>query len=122
IGATFTVDWIGPGGERDHVVLYEAAAGIDGKAVAAKRLSNDDPSNRKVSLVAPTEPGFYLLAYLEGEDRKVLALRQIEILPVAVMLAAPDAVDMGSTFDVVWTGPGANRDTVELFDPAAGSA
>jgi Ca-activated chloride channel family protein len=36
-----------------------------------------------------------------------------------VSLDAPDSVDMGRSFDVTWVGPGAARDSVEIFDPAA---
>ncbi|MCB1488906.1 MAG: hypothetical protein KDJ88_15805, partial [Bauldia sp.] len=36
-----------------------------------------------------------------------------------VSLSAPDMVDIGRTFEIAWVGPGARRDSVELFDPAA---
>ena len=119
IGSRFEVGWVGPGGNRDFVELFDEST-APGRAVATARLINFDFANRTISLTAPVEPGFYLLRYVDGAGGEVLASRQIEILPAEVSLAAPDTVDAGALFQVVWQGPGANRDQVEIYDGNAG--
>ena len=120
IGSTFTVEWIGPGANRDSVQIFDPAARQgEGDVVREKRLVNDDFDNRRVSLLAPTEPGFYRLRYYSGDGREVLASREIEILQAPVSLEAPEEVPMGTTFTVTWEGPGANRDSVEIYDEDA---
>jgi Ca-activated chloride channel family protein len=119
IGSTVIVDWVGPGAVRDSIELFDPAAKQgEGALVSSKRVRNEDFENRKVRIIVPTEPGFYRLRYFNGDDRKVLATREIEVLAADVSLAAPDKVDMGRAFTVSWVGPGAARDSVELFDPA----
>lgn len=120
IGRTFTVEWVGPGARRDTIRIFDATARQgDGKVLREKRLVNDDFDNRKISLQAPAEPGFYELQYYSGDGREVLAARQIEVLEAPVSLDAPDEVAMGRSFEIGWQGPGARRDTVELFDETA---
>lgn len=120
IGRTFTVDWVGPGARRDTIRIFDATARQgDGKVLREKRLVNDDFDNRRLSLQAPAEPGFYELQYYSGDGREVLAARQIEVLEAPVSLDAPDEVAMGRSFEIGWQGPGARRDTVELFDETA---
>jgi Ca-activated chloride channel family protein len=48
----------------------------------------------------------------------VLVTRPIEVASAEVSLSAPESVDFGRSFEVNWVGPGANRDSVEIFDPA----
>ncbi|MEX0956615.1 MAG: VWA domain-containing protein [Rhizobiaceae bacterium] len=120
IGRTFTVDWVGPGANRDTIRIFDAAARQgEGNVLREKRLVNDDIDNRRLSLQAPAEPGFYQLQYYSGEGREVLASREIEVLEAPVSLDAPDEVGMGSTFIVTWEGPGARRDAVEIYDEDA---
>ena len=120
IGRTFAVEWIGPGARRDTIRIFDTTARRgDGKMLREKRLVNDDFDNRRLSLQAPAEPGFYELQYYSGDGREVLASRQIEVLEAPVSLDAPDEVAMGRSFEIGWEGPGARRDAVELFDEAA---
>jgi Ca-activated chloride channel family protein len=117
IGRTFTVDWVGPGAIRDTIRIFDAAARQgEGNVLREKRLVNDDIDNRRLSLQAPAEPGFYQLQYYSGEGREVLASREIEVLEAPVSLDAPEEVGMGSTFVVAWEGPGAQRDAIEIYD------
>ncbi|SDB06843.1 vWA domain-containing protein [Bauldia litoralis] len=118
IGSTVTVEWVGPGGNRDAIELFDPAAKQgEGAVVRGSRLVHGDFENRTVSIVVPTEPGFYQFRYWNGEDRKVLASREIEVLEADVSVSGPESVDMGRTFEVSWVGPGANRDAIELYDP-----
>lgn len=118
IGTTINVTWVGPGGDRDTVQLYDPTAKQgEGAVLRESRLVNGDYEARSVSVILPAEPGFYQLRYWNRDDRKVLASREIEVLAAEVSVTAPDTVDMGRTFEVSWVGPGARRDSVELYDP-----
>ncbi len=120
IGATFDVAWVGPGANRDEVLLIDPSGGPKGKRVAAKRLVNGDYDAQSVGLVAPAEPGTYVLQYYNGDNRAILATREIEVVSAEVSLDAADNVEIGASFEVTWVGPGAKRDEVQLFDPQAG--
>jgi Ca-activated chloride channel family protein len=118
IGKPVVVDWVGPGGKRDAIDLFDPSAKRgEGAVVLRNRLDHQDFENRKVRLVLPTAPGFYQLRYWSGEDSKVLATREIEVLETEVSVSGPEAVDMGRSFVVDWVGPGGNRDHAEIFDP-----
>ena len=49
----------------------------------------------------------------------VLATRPLNVMAVAVTIDAPAEIAAGELLTVVWAGPGAARDAVEIFDPAA---
>lgn len=120
IAERFTVAWTGPGAIRDYVAIVAPAIDVRGdRRVDVQRVVNGDMDKRTVSLNAPAEPGFYRLHYVSGDGAKVLATREIEILEQEVALDAPAEVGMGKRFEVTWTGPGAVRDAVQIFDPAA---
>jgi Ca-activated chloride channel family protein len=120
MGTRFEVQWVGPGASRDSVELFDAAAKAgEGKVLGYTRLTNGDMDKRSVKLTAPVRPGVYLLRYWNGNSREVLASREIEVLDAEVSLSAPERVSMGTRFEVQWVGPGASRDSVELFDAAA---
>lgn len=116
IGTPITIQWNGPGAVRDDVQLFDAASGT---ILRRQRLNQDKGFDaRTVTLLAPAEPGRYLLRYWNGENEAVLAQRDIEIVPMQVTLDAPSQVDMARPFVVRWQGPGAVRDDVEIVDPA----
>ncbi len=120
IGKTIAVGWRGPGGRNDTVEVFNPRS-MDGqgKVIRKKLLRNDDFDNRKVTLTAPADPGDYLLRYWNGENRKVLATRPIEIVGATVWLKAPESIDVGKTIKVEWQGPGGKYDSIVLFDPTA---
>ena len=117
IGTPVTIHWTGPGALRDDVQILDAAGGT---VLRRQRLNQDRGFDaRTVTLLAPSEPGRYLLRYWNGENNSVLAQREIEIVPMQISLDAPARVDMARPFIVRWQGPGAVRDDVEIV--AAGS-
>lgn len=120
IGSTVEVIWTGPGATRDEIWLFDPNSGPDGKKIRGTRLSNGDYDARSIKMIMPAEPGTYELQYYNGDNRLVLAKRSIEIETIDVALDAPDVVPIGSMVDVVWSGPGATRDEVWLFDPHDG--
>lgn len=116
IGTPISIQWNGPGAVRDDVQLFDAASGT---ILRRQRLNQDKGFDaRTVTMLAPAEPGRYLLRYWNGENEAVLAQRDIEIVPMQVTLDAPSQVDMARPFVVRWQGPGAVRDDVEIVDPA----
>ncbi len=120
LGRPITVEWVGPGARKDAIEIYnpDARQG-DGKVLRSKRLVNEDFDNRKVTMEAPADPGFYQLRYWSGDGREVLATREIEVLDAEVSISAPDTVSIGRTFTVDWVGPGGRRDAIEIYDEAA---
>jgi len=119
IGSTVIVDWVGPGGARDVIELFDPVAKQgEGAVLSARRVRGDDFENRKVSITVPTEPGFYRIRYFNRDDRTVLTTSEIEVLAVEVSVSGPDTVDFGRTFAVTWAGPGTRLDAIEIFDPS----
>ncbi|MEM9139984.1 MAG: VWA domain-containing protein [Pseudomonadota bacterium] len=117
---TIRVTWEGPGARYDDVLLFDPnAKGGEGKIIARKRLRNDDFDNKRATLPAPAKPGQYELQYWNGDNRKVLASRPIEVIEAQVSLEAPDQIEAAKTIRIAWEGPGARYDDVQLFDPNA---
>ncbi len=123
MSSRFLVAWTGPDGKLDDVQLFDpAAGGGDGLIIDRQRLNTDkDYPQRQASLVAPAVPGDYQLRYYHGEQRKVIATRELRVTEAEVSLEAPDEVSIASRVTVRWTGPGATLDDLELFDPRARS-
>lgn len=120
IGRKFRIQWVGPGGRRDTIEIIDPTGNQgDGKPVRGKRVVNGDFDKQEVALVAPADPGFYRLRYWNGDDRIVLATREIEVLDAEVSLSASDQVAIGLAIKVEWVGPGGRRDTLQVFDPQA---
>ena len=119
-GATLRVKWEGPGARYDEVQLWDPnARGGDGERLFNKRVRSEDFDNRTVSMPAPASPGSYELRYWQGDNRVVMATRPIEVIAIAVTLDHPVEIDAGATLRVVWQGPGARYDEVQLWDANA---
>ena len=119
MGTDFEVAWLGPGGRRDRIDIIDPSAANSKKPVGGKRLVNGEFDEKTVSLIAPAKPGDYILQYYNGDNRAVLATRDITVEEVSVSLDAPEAAPMGQTVTVGWIGPGARRDRIEILDPQA---
>jgi Ca-activated chloride channel family protein len=120
MATSFKAQWVGPGGRRDRIDIIDPAAnGGKGKNVGGKRLVNDDFDNQTVTLVAPAKTGEYILQYYNGDNRAVLATRPLAIAAMEVSLDAPEAIVMGHLVRIKWTGPGARRDRIEIWDAGA---
>lgn len=120
IGAVFETAWIGPGERRDSVLLVDPAGnGGQGKELINRRLVNGNYDNKTVAMNAPATPGTYELRYWNGDNRAVLATRPITVVEAEVSLDAPGSVPIAQRFEVSWVGPGAQRDSIELYDPDA---
>ena len=116
-GSMVTIKWQGPGARYDEVYLFDPTAkGGDGKKFAGKRLRNDDFDNRTVKLPVPVRPGSYEIRYWNGDSKKDLATETVTVTEIALGLEAPDSVEVETNFGVVWTGPGARYDEVQIVD------
>ncbi|MTI42923.1 Ca-activated chloride channel family protein [Roseibium hamelinense] len=115
-GRPITIDWTGPGARYDSVQLVDPATN---KVLHEKRLRNDDFDNQQATVPGPVEAGTYELRYYNGDNRAVLASVPIEVMALQVGLEAPSEIGQGKRLTVVWEGPGARYDSVQIYDPAA---
>ena len=121
IASSFEVTWAGPGEQYDEVQVWDprARAG-NGAVVDNQRVQSAKGfDQRQVTLTAPATPGDYELRYYNGHNNAVLATVAIKVVDAEVTLKAPQEVDMASSFVVTWTGPGAQYDEVQVWDPKA---
>lgn len=111
-GATFEVQWEGPGHKRDWVGLATPKM----KAGKHKTYAYTKSGN-PVSLRAPAKPGDYELRYVNGTETKVMGRRKLKVVPAEMELIAVDRVKGGASFEVKWKGPGHKSDWVGLATP-----
>ena len=121
IAAPLTIGWDGPGEEFDTVQIWDPRArGGAGEVFRSRRVVQDDMEGRTVTLPAPAVPGVYEVRYVFAPADAVIATVTVEVVEQLVALEAPDAVAAASGIEVRWTGPGADFDDVQIFDPASG--
>lgn len=109
-GASVSIAWSGPPGERDFITIVPAdtPAGVYRKY---KYLSNGSP----VELLAPDQPGSYLVRWMSGaKGYPTRASQPLQVLPVSAGLDAPAQVDAGGRVTVSWQGPDNPRDFITL--------
>jgi Ca-activated chloride channel family protein len=121
MASRITVGWTGPGARFDEVQVFDPAAkNGDGLLIDSQRVTTDKgAAQRQATVVAPARPGQYELRYYNGDNRKVLATRPIQVTAIDVSLQAPERAPVDSPITVRWTGPGATFDNIEIHDPAA---
>ena len=68
----------------------------------------------QVTLPGPTKVGTYELRYWNGDNKKVMATRAIQITPIEMGIEGPEAVEVNTTFGVTWKGPGARYDEAQI--------
>lgn len=118
IGEEITVAWSGPGTDGDEIQLFAPDQGEDGAVFSFERIGKGNGGS-SARLTVPATPGVYHVRYVDRETGDILAAVPVTVELIEVLLEAPETVPAGETFSVTWTGPGAERDRVELFDPAA---
>jgi len=74
-GAPFTVTWTGPGGQFDEIRMTRVLDDV-GHAVARVRVI----AGTDAMLVAPAEPGVYVLNYVAGSSGMVLGATSIDVV------------------------------------------
>jgi Ca-activated chloride channel family protein len=116
-GAEFAVGWTGPDNRGDFVTVAKPAASAQEHGHYQE--TRHGPS---LKLTAPVGPGTYELRYVTGTTRTILARAPVEVTPVGATLAADDAVVLGRTFAVAWTGPNNRGDYVTIVARGAADA
>ena len=66
------------------------------------------------TLNAPVELGDFEIRYLNENEDKVFAAAPVKLVPVEIVLEAPEKVKAGATFDVLWSGPGETEDWITI--------
>ncbi len=113
IGTPVSIRWTGPAAELDTIVVVRPGDGDDAPERHDYGYVN---AGNPLNLIMPAEPGTYALQY-RYRDQEVIATRPIEALPAQVSLSAPDVAAAGSTVTIVWSGPNASLDNVQIGEP-----
>ena len=117
-GFVIKVDWVGPGARYDEIQVWDPnARGGEGKKLFTQRVRNGDFDNQKVTLPGPTKVGTYELRYYNGDNKSYMATRPIEVTAIEISLEGPEVVEPETKFGVIWAGPGARYDEVQIYDP-----
>jgi len=98
-GEEFAVEWTGPNGPQDYLSISlpesENHAYIDRQPV-----ETGNPLHWR----APRDPGQYEIRYVRSSDGALLAREGLAVTVVAVSLHFPTVVEVGTRFDVEWSG------------------
>ncbi len=108
-GSDIVVGWTGPDGPLDAIQVALPGEGA-GRNYAYTNSGNP------LTLRLPAAVGSYELRYKLG-DRVVLATRPIEIVEAVVTLDAPDVVEVGADVTILWRGPDAPQDNIQIGIP-----
>ena len=66
---------------------------------------------------APSIPGTWEIRYLNGSDTQIMASKMLTVTDGGVTLSGLDEVKAGETFELAWTGPGHDRDWIDIAAP-----
>ncbi|MEP3279442.1 MAG: VWA domain-containing protein [Stappiaceae bacterium] len=111
-GSTFEIAWTGPGHEKDWVDI--AAPGTPaGQYHSYSYVKNGNP----IQMRAPSDPGTYEIRYINGSGTKVMATQPLNVVAADVSVNALEEVPAGGTFEIAWTGPGHEKDWVDIAAP-----
>ena len=118
IGSPLAVTWTGPAAHLDAIAVVSADdSSVDGYVRKDYAYVKD---GNPLTLTMPSEPGIYTLQY-RYRDQTVIATRPIEALPAQVSLSAPDAAEAGSSVTIVWAGPDAQYDNIQIAQAGSDS-
>jgi Ca-activated chloride channel homolog len=116
-GSEFKVEWTGPDNKGDYLTIVEKTAkdGVYGNYAYTR---NGSP----LTLTAPVAPGICEIRYVMSDGgTKILGRADIEVIPVAATVQAPEEVVAGTGFKVEWTGPDNKGDYVTIVARGADS-
>ncbi|HET7411208.1 MAG TPA: VWA domain-containing protein [Pararhizobium sp.] len=113
-GSAFEVTWTGPDNKQDYITIVEKGApeGTHGNYTRTR-------SGSPLKVTAPDAVGAYELRYVVAQSKRVLASREIALVPTSATLDAPVEVPAGSAFEVAWTGPDNDRDYITIVEKGA---
>ena len=112
-GDTIEVGWKGPGYRNDFIAVRKPDAEGYHRFVNTVAADRGNPAK----LLMPTEPGTYVIEYIENQDRSPMAAQEIEVVAVAASITAPATAAAGATIDVDWEGPAYRNDFIAVRAP-----
>jgi len=98
-GEEFTVEWTGPNDPQDYLSI--ATPDSENQAYIDWRPTD---SGNPLSLRAPQDQGQYEIRYVRSSDGALLAREPLAVTATAVSLRFPPVVEIGTRFDVEWSG------------------
>lgn len=115
-GARFDVQWTGPNAEQDRIGIALPSDNLLVYAGTRDVLFQPGDTHAQPQIVAPGVPGTYELRYVH--ERELLAKRSIQVTPAVATLSSPSTLPAGSEFEVAWTGPSGELDSINIARPA----
>lgn len=111
IGEYFNVEWEGPDAKSDYIAMRKAEK--ESRHYLTYAYSK---KGSPVKFRAPSDPGEYILYYVHGRSRQVLAEAPIKVVDAVASLDAPESVAAGSDAEVKWTGPDGKGDYITVTE------
>jgi len=111
-GSTIQIEWQGPDYRGDIIVVSKP----DDKDRSYLNYSYTKGGTPR-GLTLPALPGDYVVKYLAGAGRKVLAISNITVTEVSASLSAPANTPAGSKIEVTWDGPDYRGDIIAIGVP-----
>lgn len=111
-GSRFFVAWSGPGNQGDYVAI--ALPNSPGGQYANYSYAQDESP---LSLTAPDAAGEYEVRYVDSRSRDILASASIVVTEALATIDLAEDVGSGSSFEVLWSGPGNQGDYIAIAVP-----
>ncbi len=107
------VYWTGPNNPEGYIDVVKADYQRTYGEIGYFYLKDNPDSGE---LLMPVEPGDYQVRFvMQGADgRKVITSSPIKVLAVPATLSLPRTATVGSTIEVLWTGPNRDRDYIDM--------
>jgi len=109
-GSELRANWAGPMATEDEIRFAASDAADDQWLAIAAAVETE------ATFPVPTNPGMYELRYWSAPLGAVVGRSAFEVVAGEATIAGPESAAGGATFAVSWTGPGAMRDEIVLFD------
>jgi hypothetical protein len=106
---------VGGGGALGILEIW----GPTGTAVAGRTVSETPVVDGVAALTAPAEAGSYEARYYDASGQ-LRGQAELEVAEFPVTLSAPNPFGAGYDTEIVWTGPAAPGDMIQMVDPASG--
>lgn len=113
-GSTVQVRWTGPDAQIDYIAV--APADGKGSKLIEYTYTSEGPL---LDLKMPPVPGEFVVQYVLGDGRKMLAEMPISVTPVSATLSAPDELPAGADVEITWTGPDYQGDYITVSERGA---
>ncbi|AZV77304.1 VWA domain-containing protein [Parasedimentitalea marina] len=111
-GSTIQIDWLGPD-YRGDIIVVSRPDDEDRSYLNYSYTKEGTP----LDLTLPALPGDYVVKYLAGAERKVLAISNITVTEVSASLSAPATTPAGGKIEVTWDGPDYRGDIIAIGVP-----